>query len=149
MYAWQSKESKLNLPAQRGSVLNVLGFITKDLQSAFYEFEGSMNQELFIEKIEHFISHYVTKKTILILDKSSTHTSKAVIEKIKDWKKRKLFIQFLPTASSELNKIEIVWRFIKHHWLSVHDWLSAPKLKDAVRNILEKFGSEYIIQFKT
>lgn len=149
MYAWQAKGNTLDLPAKRGNLITVLGFITKDLQKAFYEFEGSINEDLFISIIEDFIVNHLTKKTILILDKCSAHTSIKVISKIKQWKEKNLFIQFLPTASSELNCIEILWKFIKHQWIAVNDWISAEKLIDSLKNILDKFGNEYKIHFKT
>lgn len=149
MYGWQKKDAAPCLPAKRGAVLNILGFITKDLQKAFYEFNESMSQEIFILTMDNFIEKYVTKKTILILDKASFHTGKLVIDKIAEWRKKNLFIQFLPTASAELNPIETLWKFVKHHWLSVLDWQSAQKLREKALFILNNIGNQYKIHFKT
>jgi len=91
MYAWQALDNGCFVPAERTSILNVLGFInpTQAVQgSEFYEFEGSMNSEMFILLVEDFIAKRVHQKTILVLDKSSVHTSQVVKQKINDWKKQ-------------------------------------------------------------
>ncbi len=54
---------------------------------------------------------------------------------------------FLPTYSPHLNKIEILWRFIKYKWLEIEAYESYSSLVKAVENILINFGSEYTINF--
>lgn len=44
--------------------------------------------------------------------------------------------------------IETLWRFIKYQWLKVRDYTNLNNLKQAIRNILRKFGTEYRIEFK-
>lgn len=89
-----------------------------------------MNSEMFIALVEDFIAQNVKQKTILVLDKASTYTSQAVKEKIRDWQKQNLWIQFLPSYSPELNLIEIVWKQMKHHWIAVSDWLSGATVRE-------------------
>lgn len=130
-------------------ILNVLGFINTAEASEFYEFEGNMQSEMFILLVEDFIAKRVHQKTILVLDKSSVHTSQVVKQKINDWKKQNLWIQFLPSYSPELNLIEIVWKHIKQHWIATADWLSLSKVREKIRYILQNFGVAYKIQFQT
>jgi hypothetical protein len=54
-YAWQGKGSTLSVPAKRGNVLTIAGFIKKDNIFEGYYHTGSMDQELFIASIEDFI----------------------------------------------------------------------------------------------
>lgn len=149
MYAWQAPHSGAFVPAQRTSILNILGFVNPQAKGEFYEFEGSMNSEMFIALVEDFIAQHVKQKTILVLDKSSVHTSQVVKAKIRDWQKQNLWIQFIPSYSPELNHIEILWKHIKHHWIAVSDWLSLSTVREKIRYILQNFGTEYKIQFKT
>jgi transposase len=149
MYAWQAPKAGFFVPAERTPILNILGFVNAQQGREFYEFEGSMNSEMFIALVEDFIAKQVQQKTILVLDKASVHTSQVVKEKIGEWKKQNLWIQFLPSYSPELNRIELVWKHIKHHWIAVADWLSLPKVREKIRYILQNFGTEYKIQFKT
>ena len=48
---------------------------------------------------------------------------------------------------SELNHIEILWRFIKNEWLCIQDYESEEKLKKAVEGIIKEFDSKYTINF--
>jgi transposase len=86
-------------------------------------------------------------ETVLVIDNASIHTSNAFLEKQAEWNAKGLTIFFLPTYSPELNIIEILWRFIKYHWLEIDAYESWISLVNAVENILIKFGSEYIINF--
>ncbi len=58
-----------------------------------------------------------------------------------------LIVRSLPTYCSELNLIEILWRFIKYHWLPFSAYLSLDNLRKELDNILKNFGSEFIINF--
>jgi len=56
----------------------------------------------------------ITQKTVVLIDNASMHTSKAFLANIEKWKDQNLFIHNIPPYSPELNKIEILWRKIKH-----------------------------------
>ena len=68
-------------------------------------------------------------------------------EKIIEWKKKGLTIKFLPPYSPELNKIEILWRFIKHVWMPLTSYLSPAKFKENLFHILKNIGKIYKINF--
>jgi transposase len=55
----------------------------------------------------------IKKKTVVVIDNASVHTSALFKQNIEKWEKRGLFLKYLPTYSPELNLIEILWRFIK------------------------------------
>ncbi len=56
---------------------------------------------------------------MIVADRSSIHTSNIIIDKIEEWKERGITIFELPSYSPELNLIEILWRFIKYHWIEI------------------------------
>lgn len=51
-------------------------------------------------------------------------------------------------SSPELNLIEILWRFIKYHWLPFSAYMSFPCLVQAVEDILTRFGTDFTINFQ-
>lgn len=61
--------------------------------------------------------------------------------------KKNLFFQSLPAYSSELNRIEILWKMMKHHWLEIKDYQSAQSLEVAVIKIIKNFDLKYSITF--
>ena len=82
-----------------------------------------------------------------ILDNASIHKAKIVQEKQQEWKDKNLYLQFIPAYCPELNKIEILWKQMKHHWLEVQDYLSRDSLFNAIHRTINNFGSIYRISF--
>jgi transposase len=58
-------------------------------------------------------SKTLKKKTVVVMDNASVHTSEEFEECLSQWKKQGLIIKYLPPYSPELNLIEILWRNIK------------------------------------
>src|SRR5215217_7272042 len=73
LYAWQAPHSLATLPAQRGNVLTVAGFLTTDNRFEGYYHQGAMDAELFIAYLEDFIRQRVVKKTVVVMDRASFH----------------------------------------------------------------------------
>lgn len=153
VYAWlppAADAKELFLPAQRGSVMTLAGFLAYDNTLEAYSQKEAMTSESFIAFTEDFIQHQVINspvKNIVLFDNASFHTSKIVMQKREIWKKQNLFFQSLPAYSSELNRIEILWKMMKHHWLEIKDYQSATTLENAVVNIIKNFGIKYSITF--
>lgn len=157
VYAWlppHEDAKELFLPAQRGSVITLAGFLGYDNTLEAYSQKGPMTSESFIAFTEDFISHHIADiadespvKNIVVFDNASFHTSIMVKHKMVEWKKKNLFFQSLPAYSSELNRVEILWKMMKHQWLEIKDYQSAKSLESAVINIIQMFGTKYSINF--
>jgi transposase len=148
MYAWLPPQQTIKLPAQRGNVLTVAGFLSDDNTSQIYAHEGSTTSQHFIKYVDDFIQQQQpTMKTIILIDNASFHKSAIVKAKFKQWKEQNVFFQFLPPYSSELNPIENMWHHAKHLWLNIEDYADAKTLKNAVINIFQNIGNKYTINF--
>ncbi len=143
---WQEKGETIVLKSCRSKRLNVLGLLGQmnDLFSKI--FTGKMTSELLIMFLDEFCK-ILTKRTVVVLDQASFHTSKAVIAKLDEWKAKNLEIFWLPPYSPKLNLIEILWKFIKYEWMPVAAYKDWESLVNSVTNILSKVGSEYAINF--
>lgn len=146
-YARQPKGETIEIPSSRSSRLSVLGFLnTENGDFHCFTFECSVNSDVVIACFDEF-SDIITKKTVVILDNASVHTSDKFTGNIEKWRKKGLFIKYLPPYSPELNPIEILWRFIKYLWIPFSAYTSFGNLVEEVEEILRGVGSKYIINF--
>lgn len=145
-YAWQEKGKTIIIKTQRSKRLNALGFLNRRNDLETYLFECSINSNVVIACIDKFCET-IEKKTVLVIDNSSVHTSSALLDKQEEWEEKGLTLFFLPTYSPELNIIESLWRFIKYYWLEVNAYESWERLVESVEYIFKNFGEEYIINF--
>lgn len=145
-YAWQDKGTMIEVPSQRSPQLNVLGLINRGNQLDAYTFQGRITSAVVIAVLDQF-SDTLTKRTVVVLDQASMHTSRAVQAKLKEWEVKQLFIFELPPYSPQLNLIEILWRFIKYEWLEFDAYKDWDSLVEAVENILKQVGTKYVINF--
>lgn len=145
-YAWQTKDNPILLPAIRGKSLSVFGLMNTLGNLVFDVYESTLNSDKLIVFFDKFVEK-ITKKTVVVLDNSSLHTSKKFKEKIKEWEELDLFIYFIPPYSPELNLIEILWRFVKYKWLKFEAYSSFENLKSNLNDILDGFGTKCIINF--
>ena len=146
-YAWQHKKETKPLPAQRGESLTVLGLLSiekQDFQGLIMK--GAANAASTVAMFDHFVEQ-IQRKTIVVLDNATIHTATEVKQHLPRWKKQGLFLQFIPAYSPELNKIEILWKHLKHFWLSTKHYTSIQMLEKAVENILANYGKQYCISF--
>jgi len=146
-YAWQLIGENIEIPATKSKRINVLGFLnTAENKLESFCFECTVDTGVVVACFNEF-SKKVSKKTVVIVDNASTHTSDEFQENISKWEKGNLFIKYLPAYSPELNSIEILWRFIKYYWLPFSAYASFKNLVNELENILKQFGSEYQIAF--
>ena len=111
-----------------------------------FMFEGSIHTGVVIACFDAF-GQTITKKTVVVIDNASIHTSDEFQDRIPDWQKQGLSIKYLPPYSPELNLIEILWRRIKYHWLPFSAYVCLNALSEALEAILSHVGSEYQITF--
>ena len=140
------KNAPILLPSIRGKSVSVFGLMNTLGELVFDVFESTVNSEMLIAFFDKFVQKIV-KKTVVVLDNSSLHTSKKFKEKIKQWQELDLLVYFIPPYSPELNKIEILWRFIKYKWLKIEAYASFEDLKINLNQVLSNFGTKYIINY--
>jgi len=145
-YGWQEKSERIAIKSQKSKRINVLGFLNQRGELESYLFEKSMTSDVVVACIDKF-AEKITQKTVLVMDNSSIHQNNILWEKESEWSEKGLTIFFLPTYSPHLNKIEILWRFIKYQWLEPSTYESYSSLVEAVENILCNYGKKYTINF--
>jgi DDE superfamily endonuclease len=117
---------------------------TNDLHA--FMFEQSIHTGVVIACCDAFC-HTITKKTVVVVDNASIHSSEAFEDRIPYWKKRGWIIKYLSPYSPELHLIEILWRRIKYTWLPCSAYECLNALSEALETILSQVGSEYQITF--
>lgn len=145
-YCWQEIGEQVTLKSNRSKRLNVLGFFNRKNELESYIFEGSITSNVVVACIDDFCKN-IEKETVLVMDRASIHDCSLVREQEEQWKQKGLSILWLPTYSSELNIIEILWRFIKYSWLDFDAYSIGESLVEAVENILQNVGKKYVINF--
>ena len=145
-YAWQASGTVIEIPATKGTRLNVLGLMKRKNDLYPYMFEQSINTSVVVACLNDFCTN-ITKKTIVVMDNSSIHRSEEFEDYIPLWKKKGLMIKYLIPYAPELNLIEILWRHIKYFWLPFSAYQCMEALREALEQILKDFGSKYQITF--
>ena len=145
-YAWQEKKEKIEIKSQQSKRFNVLGLMSKNNELEAYTFDESITSDVVIACIDKFCETR-RKKTYLVMDNCSIHQNNLLWDKEEEWREKGLEIFFLPTYSPHLNKIEILWRFMKYKWLDSKAYESYSNLVETVEKIIKNFGTEYTINF--
>ena len=68
---------------------------------------------------EDYLRGQVSKPLVIVLDNASTHRAKAIQPALALLEKQGVKIEFFSSYSLELNRIEIMWRLMKHRWMEV------------------------------
>lgn len=156
-YAWQLRgQPPVALPAERGAGggYSVLGFWrpADPLGSGRQPFMGvlaatAFTAELFVLAVADFLA-CLTQPTVLVLDNASIHKALLVKAQLGQWADKGLTLFFLPPYCPELNRIEILWRFCKHYWLTPEAYQTPQTLLQHVTELLLAIGTEnYQITF--
>lgn len=140
-YGWSPKNETIQLEASRSKSLKVLGFLGLDNQLKAYTTTGTITSEFVIAIFDDFVAELPKKsKTIIILDNAPTHRSNLFQDKIEEWEEEGLIFYFLPTYSPQLNRIEILWRFMKYNWIQIKDYASTLTLENYIYLVLANYG---------
>jgi transposase len=145
-YAWQEPGTVIEIPAAKGTRINIVGLMNRKNDLHPYMFEQSINTSVIVACLNDFCQK-IKKKTIVVMDNSSIHTSEEFEDYIAQWKKKGLHIKYLIPYAPELNLIEILWRHIKYLWLPFSAYQCMEALREALEHILKEFGSKYQITF--
>ena len=148
-YGWQKLREYIKIPSSKSKSIKVMGFLnTKEKKIKSYMTTDNINSDLLIATFDDF-SNQIEKPTIVILDNAPTHRSGKFQNKINEWKMRGLNLYFLPPYSPNLNKIEILWKFMKYYWFEVKNYSSIDTLWNYLEKVLSQFNknSNYVINF--
>ena len=150
-YGWQPIGKTKGVPCEKSANITTMGFYNR--QNTFFGFQlaGTTNSALIIQCFDAFADEINQvknpKKHIVIVDNAPTHTSDTFLAKIKEWKLKNLFVQFIPAYCPELNYIEMLWKQIKYYWLSVEAYKNLETLQLKLDEILSQIGEKYCITF--
>ena len=110
---WLVPEMTLKLVKNRGPSMSVIGGISNKRGLVNYDIITESNNA---ENFEHFLIKLKKKcdgiKVLLVLDNLRVHYSK----KIQYLFDEKFHQMFLPSYSSKLNPIELLWGYLKKKW---------------------------------
>ena len=145
-YAWQEKGETIKIDSSRGKRLNVVGFLSLQRDLIAYTTEGTIDSDFVIACMDA-LSSELSRKTVVVMDNSTFHTSDAIEEKIPEWQSKNLEVFYLPKYSPQLNLIEILWRFMKYEWIEWWAYKGWDYLVRYVEMIIRGYGTEYEINF--
>ena len=80
------------------------------------------------------------RPAVLVLDNGPCHRSRLVKAKRAEWRAKGLRLLFLPPYCPHLNRIETLWRMVKHRWLAPGAYASFPVLRQSVGKVLNRVG---------
>ena len=83
---------------------------------------------------------------MIVLDNASIHRAGAIQDALALLNKQGVKFEFLSPYSPELNRIEVMWRLMKHRWLTVKR-RTEEELVQAVEHVFEHFGSQFKMDF--
>jgi transposase len=145
-YGWIKKGKHACILSQHKGRVNVFGLLSTTGRLTSYQKTESFNSAFIIECLTDFAQN-LPLPTVVVLDNAPLHTSAAFRAKRAEWQAKGLYLFFLPKYSPHLNRIERLWKQIKHGWLKAQDYLSLDHLKAALANILTGFGSAFTLHF--
>jgi transposase len=141
-YAWQEKGATIEIESGGKKRLNILGFLSLECGLVAYTMEGNIDSDVVIAFFDTFISE-LTRKTVIVMDNSTYHTSGAIEAKKAEWQSKNLEIFYLPKASPQLNLIEILWRFMKYEWVEWWAYKGWDYLVKYIEMVICGYGTEY------
>jgi len=145
-YAWQEKGETIAVESGGKKRLNILGYLSLERGLVAYTTQENIDGDVVIAFFDTFINN-VTRKTVVVMDNSSYHTSGAIEAKRSEWQSKNLEIFYLPKSSPQLNLIEILWRFMKYEWIHRWAYKGWDYLVKYIDMIICGYGSEYEINF--
>lgn len=148
-YGWQHKDEPLSIPTSKGQRWNVFGIMSSDNQLFHEKTKKSIKSDFVINAIDKFVeSDLRAPRSVIFIDNAKIHHSDAFKAKIPQWQAKGVEIFYLPTYSPHLNRIETLWRKIKYEWLLPQDFESWKAITQKIEHILDKFGTEFLIEFE-
>ena len=145
-YGWQPIGEYQTISSSHSPRLNVLGIMNRFNHLESYISTQTINSDVVINCINTFFPQ-VKKRTVIVVDQASIHTSDMIQSQLDEWGERNIEIFVLPSYSPQLNLIEILWRFMKYQWMEIDSYQDWQSLVDSVETMLREFGEKYVINF--
>jgi transposase len=145
-YGWQFPDEEVFMPTMKGNGLNCFALLSRTNQCVVKTSEQSFSAQFILEEFET-LSFNLRKLTVIVLDNARIHTSRIIKERIKIWQQRGLYLFYLPRYSPHLNIVEILWRKLKHEWLTSIDYQSKEHLFYQITLALKAVGNRLFIGF--
>jgi transposase len=76
---------------------------------------------------------------VVVLDNAGIHTSKVVKAARSGLARQGIYLYYLPAYSPELNRIEPVFKQVKHHEMPVRSYTSKAELRQAVEDGFDSY----------
>ena len=153
-YAWQASGERIEQKQTGKRKINVVGLMRtrfeRDEDFVPFVTESAVDTQTLVACLDHFAAGRAgqQRRTMIVLDNAPTHTSAAFKRAEACWLRRAgLQLYFLPAYSLELNRIEHLWKHIKHYWLPLWTSESFEKLKQTLDEVLAGVGTTYRITF--
>ena len=140
LYGRAATNERINdyVPDVRFQRLSILSTVRLDGTQIPFVFNGSLNSELFKEYIEKLLAPALSSGDIVVLDNSSVHRAKGVLDSLIE---RGVIVLFLPPYSSDFNPIEKLWSKMKS-FLCKQKARTYDTLIDAIKLALENISND-------
>ncbi len=120
-YSRVGEQKRLEQTERRGKRISILGLWQPDKSFEYALACGSFNSSSYI-KVMDWIADKAFKTltttgqlTVVAQDNGSLHTSQLTQQQWQRWQEKGLFLFFLPSYCSEMNRIEEEWHQLKAH----------------------------------
>ena len=145
-YAWQFPDEQVSMPSAKGKGINCFALLGRDNRSLIETTRETITAHVIFEQFERF-SFGLKNPTVVVLDNAAIHRARIIKERCAVWRKRGLFLFYLPRYSPHLNIVETLWRKLKYEWLAPKDYETRETLCYAVRLALKAVGTSLHINF--
>ncbi len=146
-YGWQFAGERVSIASCKDTKrLNCFALMSRQNDCHFHSTTKNMDAAFIAERLEQ-LSLSITKHTVVVLDQATPHRAKIIKERLPYWRKRGLWLFYLPPYSPHLNLAETLWRVMKTKWLTPQDYGSSEQLFYAVNRCLMAVGKILFINF--
>ena len=145
-YGWQPIGEQMSIRSDKKKVANLFGLLSRKGKLKVYSTTQNIDSNFVLECVDE-IALSVNKPTVLVIDNAPWHRAEKIINKLKEWEDKDLYLFFLPIYSPHLNLIDTLWRKMKYEWLRPEDYLSPATLREALFNIIRNYDDQFCINF--
>ena len=143
--AWTPRGEQHRIEAPRGKRLNIMAALLSSGTVEYAHYWCTSTAELFLGFVND-LAQKVSKPLVIVLDNAKIHSAAAIRPALQLLEKQGVKFEFLSPYSPELNRIEVMWRLMKHRWLAAKR-RSEAELGQAIDHVFEHFGSQFKMDF--